>query len=84
MNIIYELGIVGIFSYIWFNVTIFITKLKGIISSIKYICMLVVPFIIICMLQYLGFDNDIIIFFVFIIIINSSNQYQRGYENETN
>lgn len=69
LNIFFEMGLVGIGAYISFLVFYF----KEIINKsniLKIIFTLLIPFVAITMLQYLGFDNDIVMFFILILVCN--------------
>lgn len=69
LNIFFEMGLIGVGTYVSFLVLYF----KEIINKsniIKVIFTLLIPFAAITMLQYLGFDNDIVIFFVLILVYN--------------
>lgn len=69
LNIFFEMGLMGIGAYISFLVFYF----KEIINKsniVKVIFTLLIPFGVITMLQYLGFDNDIVMFFILILVYN--------------
>ena len=69
LNIFFEMGLMGIGAYISFLVFYF----KEIINKsniVKIIFTLLIPFGAITMLQYLGFDNDIVVFFILILVCN--------------
>ena len=69
LNIFFEMGLMGIGAYISFLVFYF----KEIINKsdiVKVIFTLLIPFGAITMLQYLGFDNDIVVFFILILVCN--------------
>ena len=69
LNIFFEMGLIGITAYISFLIFYF----KEIINRnnmIKVMFTLVIPFVVITMLQYLGFDNDIAMLFILILVCN--------------
>lgn len=69
LNTFFEMGLMGIGAYISFLVFYF----KEIINKsniVKVIFTLLIPFGAITMLQYLGFDNDIVMFFILILVYN--------------
>lgn len=69
LNIFFELGIIGITIYLAMIVSYFKSLInKESIWNIVFV--IFIPFIIITMLQYLGFDNDIILMLLIIIAIN--------------
>lgn len=70
LNLFFELGIIGCITY----VLMIISYLKSMISENKKMRLAIIvaiPFIIITMLQYLGFDNDIIILLLIIMSIKT-------------
>lgn len=69
LNIIFELGVIGILIYVKF-IYEFIKENFSKQKILNGVCILFVPVLIICNLQYLGYDNDIICFMVLMIIIN--------------
>lgn len=73
MNLFFELGIVGILSYILFLVFFVKENIKS-NEMIKFIFLIVIPFIITTSLQYLGFDNDLVIMFILILIVAKANE----------
>ena len=69
LNIFFELGIIGITIYLAMIVSYFKSLInKESLWNIVFV--IFIPFIIITMLQYLGFDNDIILMLLIIIAIN--------------
>ncbi len=72
LNIFYEMGLVGIGAYITFLV-IFIKDFINRRNAINIIVCLVIPFVAITMLQYLGFDNDIVMVFILVLIMFTSD-----------
>ncbi|MBB6713501.1 O-antigen ligase family protein [Clostridium gasigenes] len=71
-NIFFEMGIIGVTSYI----TFLIAFAKEVMTKNKIITTLfivVVPFVITTFLQYLGFDNDIIMVFILLLILKQKN-----------
>lgn len=70
LNIFFELGVIGISSYVMFLV-LFIKSFSNKNNIVKILSLLVVPFMIITSLQYLGFDNDIVMPIIIILVINN-------------
>lgn len=70
LNIFFELGVIGIFSYIMFLI-LFIKSISNEKNVIKSLSLLVAPFLVITSLQYMGFDNDIIMPIIIILVINN-------------
>lgn len=69
LNMFFEMGLIGVGAYISFLIFYF----KEIINKsniVKIIFTLVIPFVAITMLQYLGFDNDIVMLFILILVCN--------------
>lgn len=69
LNIFFELGIIGIVLYITFIIQFFkdfITR-KNIL---KNLFMIIFPMLAIVCLQYLGYDNDLVVTLTLLIIIN--------------
>ena len=67
MNLFFELGIVGIISYTSFLVFFIKENIKN-NELLRFIFIILIPFVITTSLQYLGFDNDLVIMFVLILI----------------
>lgn len=68
LNILFEFGVVGIVVYFKFLYELLKENIKC--FKIDKIIIILLPIFIICNLQYLGYDNDLIIGFILIIIIN--------------
>lgn len=69
LNIFFELGIVGIVLYITFIIQFFkdfITKR----NILRNLFMVIIPMAVIVCLQYLGYDNDLVVTLTLLIIIN--------------
>lgn len=73
MNLFFELGIVGIISYITFLV-FFIKENISKNDFLKFIFIIMIPFLITTLLQYLGFDNDLMMLFIILFIIGKTNK----------
>lgn len=69
INMLLELGIIGGLLYIIILLKILLILKKN-LNYKAFI--LVIPFFIVLMLQYMGYDNDIVIYFSFILLISYS------------
>lgn len=69
LNIFFEMGIIGVGCYITFIIQFFKEYLikKNIL---KNLFMIIIPMLIIVCLQYLGYDNDLVVTLSLLIIIN--------------
>lgn len=67
-NIFFEMGIIGFMSYITFLIC-FIKEVVPKNKIIRALFTVAVPFLITTFLQYLGFDNDIIMVFILLLIL---------------
>jgi hypothetical protein len=68
LNTILDWGLIGSFLYIGFYLTMSLKFVK-IFKFYDFIFLIFIPFNIIVCLQYLGYDNDIVIFLSLLIII---------------
>lgn len=71
INTFYELGLVGIGVYIA-SLVEFLRDVVNKENILRIIFILVVPFGMVTFLQYLGFDNDIVMLFALILIVNKA------------
>lgn len=71
-NIFFEMGMIGFASYI----TFLIAFAKDVVVKnrmLNLFLIIIIPFGITTFLQYLGFDNDIIIVFIFLLILKKKH-----------
>lgn len=68
LNILFEFGVIGIVVYFKFLYELLKENIKY--FKVDKLVMIILPIFIICNLQYLGYDNDLVIGFVLIMIIN--------------
>lgn len=78
LNILLELGMIGGILYFLLITNIFLESRKYLKSSN---IVLFFPFFIVLMLQYMGYDNDVVAYFSFILLISYSMKRGRGYDN---
>lgn len=77
LNMAFELGIVGIGLYIGFLINFFRSQINK--ENIRLLVgNILIPMIIILSLQYIGYDNDIIILLVMILIVGMMTKKERN------
>jgi O-antigen ligase len=67
LNLLFEMGIIGCGFYVMFLFNLFKGNIKNMIK-INAIFILVIPFLFMIFLQYMGYDNDLVVFFILIIL----------------
>ncbi|RVU65247.1 hypothetical protein BM74_05365 [Bacillus thuringiensis] len=79
INIAMETGILGITIYILFFVFLFKSFLLNLGEyKVEFLLVFIVPVVIILSLQYLGYDNDIVLYFALLFLIK--NFYMKDLE----
>lgn len=78
LNILLELGMIGGTLYFLLITSIFFESRKYLKSKNT---VLFFPFFIVLMLQYMGYDNDVVAYFSFILLISYSTKRRRDYDN---
>lgn len=77
-NIFFELGAIGLISYIGFIIT-FIRDYVNIKNIINVILLVAIPVGFTVLLQYLGFDNDIIMVVILFLIVTKLTKEDEEY-----
>ncbi|MDA1789014.1 O-antigen ligase family protein [Bacillus cereus group sp. BY5-1LC] len=79
INIAMETGILGVIIYILFFVFLFKSLLLNLGKyKIEFLLVFILPVVIILSLQYLGYDNDIVLYFALLFLIK--NFYMKDLE----
>lgn len=78
LNVFFEIGIFGLISYIGFIFT-FLREYINKRNFIGILCILIIPVLFIIMMQYFGYDNDIImVFILFLFVIKLSQKDEKN------
>lgn len=78
LNVFFEIGIFGLISYIGFIFT-FLREYINKRNFISILCILIIPVLFIIMMQYFGYDNDIImVFILFLFVIKLSQKDEKN------
>ncbi|MGL4450822.1 MAG: O-antigen ligase family protein [Sarcina sp.] len=80
LTTLYEFGIIGLGIYLKFLYDL-VKEYFNKQNCLKYIFIIVIPFMIITNLQYLGYDNDLVIFMLLIIILNKFGKEKQDKES---